>query len=108
MPNQGLPKRRAAGNHDGMGKPTWTDTMDRVARSLWEVVQRNPEVNYIRAEVALGDDRPVAVLDADPKEGVAWVDEDGGNDRQVILPDGSLARSPEWLAKRREEGSAPG
>jgi hypothetical protein len=76
-----------------MGDKSWTETVDRVGHGIWQLLRDNPEVNYVRAEVQVAD-VPV-VLDGDPVGGVTWVDEsEAGDHRQVVLPDGQLARKP--------------
>ena len=47
------------------------------------------------------------VLSTDVAGGVLWIDVDGNNHRQVVLPTGKLARDAEWLAKRRDEPPEP-
>jgi hypothetical protein len=85
----------------------WTDKMDRVGRALWELLHSQAEVDHLRAEIYVGREGDPQVLSTDVAGGVLWIDMDGTNHRQVILPDGSLARNPEWLGTQRDEGIAP-
>jgi hypothetical protein len=89
-----------------MEDETWTDKMDRVGRAVWQLLHSQTEVDHVRAEAHLGREGDPQVLSTDAAGGVLWLDMDGKNHRQIILPDGSLARNAEWLAERRKEGPA--
>jgi hypothetical protein len=89
-----------------VGEETWTNKLDRVGRAVWELLHFHPEIEYVRVEAHVGRGHDPQVLATDVGGGVIWVDEQGGDNRQVILPDGNPAR-PAWLAQRPGEASEP-
>ena len=85
----------------------WTDKMDRVARAVWELLHGQREIDHVRVEASFGREGDPQVLSTDAAGGVLWLDVDGDNHRQVIRPDGRLARDAEWLSKRHEKRPEP-
>jgi hypothetical protein len=75
----------------------WATKLDRVGRALWELLHSHAELDHVRAEVILEPGGERQVLSTDVAGGVLWIDEHGDDHRQVVLPDGRLARADQRI-----------
>ena len=85
------------------GRTRWTASRERCGSSY----TANVRSDHVRVEASFGREGDPQVLSTDAAGGVLWIDVDGDNHRQVIRPDGRLARDAEWLSKLHEKRPEP-
>jgi len=67
---------------------------------------RLKSITFVRRRI-WGREGDPQVLSTDVAGGVLWLDTDDNNHRQIILPDGSLARNSEWWLSGERQGPRP-